>query len=894
MGKALVSHLTCTLLVLLVQESVFFLVIRATDDAEALLRLKSWITRPSGALSSWQRSSFSSLCSWSGISCISGTRNVESIHLSGQGLSFALRDGLGSLTKLRHLNLSLNNINGEIPNDFSRLSSLETLDLSNNIIESAIPKFLGNLRNLQLVNIKGNLISGLFPNNLCNAPRLRSIDASNNQLIGPLTEDLRNCSLLETLNLASNRLATNFPRRLSSLRSLHYFNIAYNMFKGQIPSDVPDIVELTEFIVQANILTGTLPSSIGRCRYLSNLDVSSNKLSGYIPNSLGNLILLENLQLAHNSFQGNIPSELGALTSLKVRLDLSHNRLIGEIPATLGNLNMVTVMDFSSNLLSGQLPESIGSCSSLRELSVADNFIAGHIPEGWVALSTLESFNLSRNKLDGSLSSSLGYMVALAVIDLSHNNFSGEIPSWLSALPRVSLIDLSVNSLQGAVPKFSSQTQVFLSGNKDLCGEITNIPCPIVSQNGSSENSLSTSHLIAENVGIGLAILAFFTVIAPLLWIVCFRHFQPDSYDAMIDELQTHPPRLIVCLRRFSKWCPQCVCLRQRINIQVIRTATNGFSDANIIGTGQNFTVYSAVWPSETPFTEKKVVVKRLQPSHQNQIPYYLQQTRALFHVQHCNVLRIVDWCSHSEEFCVLVGSNVNGSLDYYLYNSDIVAYLGWEQRLKIALNVANGLSYLHKKWWGARVIHCNLQPSNILLDENFEPQISGLRYCLRSNLKKLVHEESEASYMSPECIHSEPLTKESQVYSFGVFVLELLTRQVPELCTSKLGMPLERWVRAVFSSMRTQIVDYVVLQTAPTEEHVVALLKVALLCTEEEPKLRPQVLEIISKLQKLLNLDYVPEEDDARNLNADAGTSSPPIHSRFEDPRGTSFEFFA
>ncbi|KAI5081887.1 hypothetical protein GOP47_0001630 [Adiantum capillus-veneris] len=144
------------------------------------------------------------------------------------------------------------------------------------------------------------------------------------------------------------------------------------------------------------------------------------------------------------------------------------------------------------------------------------------------------------------------------------------------------------------------------------------------------------------------------------------------------------------------------------------------------------------------------------------------------------------------------------------------------------------------------------------------------------------------------ECIHGEPLTKESEVYSFGVLVFELLTRQVPETCILMLGMPLERWVRAVLPSMRTQIVDYVVLQTAPTEEHVVALLKVALSCTEEEPKLRPTILEIISKLQKFLNLDYVPEEEDARDLDADIGTSSPPIHSRFEEPIAAPFKFFA
>jgi serine/threonine protein kinase len=76
--------------------------------------------------------------------------------------------------------------------------------------------------------------------------------------------------------------------------------------------------------------------------------------------------------------------------------------------------------------------------------------------------------------------------------------------------------------------------------------------------------------------------------------------------------------------------------------------------------------------------------------------------------------------------------------------------YLGWEQCLKIALSVANGFAYLHSKWWKKTIIHCNLQPSNILLDESFEAQLSDLRYCVRSNLKKFLLEESEACYISP------------------------------------------------------------------------------------------------------------------------------------------------
>jgi serine/threonine protein kinase len=109
-----------------------------------------------------------------------------------------------------------------------------------------------------------------------------------------------------------------------------------------------------------------------------------------------------------------------------------------------------------------------------------------------------------------------------------------------------------------------------------------------------------------------------------------------------------------------------------------------------------------------------------------------------------------VDWLATGKEIFVIMDFYANGDLQSYLHNPAAANKLEMIQFLQIAIDIAQGMAYLHKRWWKGRIIHCNLNLSHILLDHNLQACISGLRYVKRSDLAKFQFEESEAGRIAP------------------------------------------------------------------------------------------------------------------------------------------------
>ena len=213
-------------------------------------------------------------------------------------------DNQGRITKL---NLTSNQLKGELPPELANLTNLEVLALGGNQLTGTIPTWLSNLANLQELYLWGNELTGTIPRELSNLTNLTILALSENQLTGPIPRELSNLTNLITLALYENQLI------------------------GEIPADLSSLSNLTELYLHENQLTGEIPAELDNLTNLEVLTLGGNQLTGEIPPELGNLSNLEWLWLDFNQLTGKIPPELSRLTNLE-RLYLSQNMLTGCVP----------------------------------------------------------------------------------------------------------------------------------------------------------------------------------------------------------------------------------------------------------------------------------------------------------------------------------------------------------------------------------------------------------------------------------------------------------------------------------------------------------------------------------------------------------------------------------
>ncbi|KAL9273417.1 putative LRR receptor-like serine/threonine-protein kinase [Drosera capensis] len=222
--------------------------------------------------------------------------------------------------------------------------------------------------------------------------------------------------------------------------------------------------EVTGIALPNSELVGSIPWDLGLTQHLQVLDLSNNSINGTIPDTILNASELRVLDLSHNMISGELPELVGGLISIQ-SLDLSENALVGNLPGNLTSLPNLTVISLRNNLFSGPLP---GGFDYVRVLDLSSNLFNGSLPGNFRG-EDLKYFNISYNKLSGDIPARFGAKIpANATLDFSFNNLTGEIPDS---------------------PVFVNQQRDSFSGNPDLCGGPSGIPCPIPSNPATQPNS---------------------------------------------------------------------------------------------------------------------------------------------------------------------------------------------------------------------------------------------------------------------------------------------------------------------------------------------------------------------------------------------------------------------
>ncbi|XP_020547989.1 putative receptor-like protein kinase At3g47110 [Sesamum indicum] len=764
----------------------------------------------------------------------SGLYNISTIHhfsVYSNQLQGNVPFDIGlTLPNLRFFSLASNNFSGFLPVSLSNASFLEYISLSENSFTGPMPKNIGRLPdlwglNIWLANIQDDIS---FISSLTNCTKLRILDIYGNNFTGLLPQSIANLSTqLIRLSMGMNLIQGTIPSGIGNLIDLGYLNLESNLFSGPIPSSIGGLTKLQEIYLSANKFTDELPYSLGNLTLLNLLQVNRNNILGSIPPSLGNCSNLLVLDLSNNNFSGPIPEEIVSLSSISIHLDLSNNNLSGSIPFEIGSLSNLRKLDLSNNRLSGRVPRTISSCISLQQLNLDGNSFHGQIPQGLSSLTGLQELDLSRNK------------------------FSGLIPNFLGELS-LEKLNISFNKLQGPVPidgVFQNVSAVSLEENTELCGGISELKLPpCAPTNPKKKNSQIPLKIIVPVSVCG----AIFIVI------IAFSYIFIQRKTKSRDNLHATP---------FESQFP-------RLSYADLLTATDGFSEANMIGSGRFGSVYKGSIDNGNTTVAVKVLKLNVRGAHKS----FTRECNVLRGLRHRNLLKIlsisvsIDY--QGNDFMALIYQfKANGSLDKWLHldadgRHENMRYLTLMQRLNIAIDVASAVEYLHNGTDSA-VVHGDLKPSNILLDDDMTAHVGdfGLAKVISNVSSGLATAESHSvaikgtiGYIAPEYGMAGTVSIQGDVYSYGILLLELFTniRPTSDVLISD-HASLHNFVATKLELDRVmEIVDPLILQK---EHHMInssirgcvaSILGIGVACSRDLHQDRMVITDVVSQLGQI------------------------------------------
>ncbi|CAI0439137.1 unnamed protein product [Linum tenue] len=284
-------------------------------------------------------------------------------------------------------------------------------------------------------------------------------------------------------------------------------------------------------------------------------------------------------------------------------------------------------------------------------------------------------------------------------------------------------------------------------------------------------------------------------------------------------------------------------------DIAAISVATNNFSLSNVVGEGGFGPVYKGVLKDG-----QEIAVKRLSKESKQGLGEFKNEAKHIAKLQHRNLVKLLGCCIQEEEMILVYELMPNKSLDYFIFNENQSMLLDWPTRYQIINGIARGILYLHQDS-RLRIIHRDLKAGNILLDFEMNPKISdfGLARSFsesdsKTNTRKVV---GTYGYMSPEYAIDGIYSVKSDVFSFGVMVLEIVSGKRnrgfshPDHQLNLLG---HAW-RLYKEGKPEEVMDETVKDSSWVLSEVVRCIHVALLCVQQGPEDRPNMSNVVLML---------------------------------------------
>ncbi|CAL5209772.1 unnamed protein product [Lathyrus oleraceus] len=283
-------------------------------------------------------------------------------------------------------------------------------------------------------------------------------------------------------------------------------------------------------------------------------------------------------------------------------------------------------------------------------------------------------------------------------------------------------------------------------------------------------------------------------------------------------------------------------------NLTTIEAATKKFSSENKIGRGGFGEVYKG-----TLIDGRQIAVKKLSQSSGQGGVEFINEVLLIAKLQHRNLVTLIGFCLEDHEKMLIYEYVPNKSLDYFLFDRHKARLLHWFERYKIIEGIAHGIHYLHNHS-RLKIIHRDLKPSNVLLDDNMNPKISdfGMARMValdqdRGSTNRVV---GTYGYMSQEYAMHGQFSEKSDVFSFGVIILEIVSSK--KNARSLLSDNTDDLLSHAWKQWRDQtpleLVDQDIKESCNHSE-VIKCIQIGLLCIQEKPDNRPTMATVVSYL---------------------------------------------
>ncbi|KAG2687690.1 hypothetical protein I3760_09G063300 [Carya illinoinensis] len=767
--------------------------------------------------------------------------NLEVMWLTDCNLVGEIPDSLGRLKKLADLDLALNALHGPIPRSLTELSSVVQIELYNNSLSGGFPSGMSNLTALRLLDVSMNELTGTIPDELCRLP-LESLNLYENRLEGSLPESIANSTGLYELRLFRNGLTGELPKNLGRDSPLKWLDISSNQFSGELPAALCQKGALEELLMIDNHFSGPIPASLGECQSLTRVRLGFNRFSGEVPAGFWGLPRVSLLELVGNSFSGQIAKTIVGAANLSSLL-LSRNKFSGPIPDEIGWLGNLVEFSGYNNSFNGSLPGSIVNLEQLGILDLHNNELSGELPSGVKSWKKLNELNLANNKFTGKIPEDIGRLSVLNYLDLSRNQFSGKIPLGLQNL-KLNQLNLSYNRLSGELPPlFSKETYMnSFVGNPGLCGDLEGL-CD------GKEEAKSSGYVWLLRTIFVVAGLVF--VVGVVWFYFKYRNFKMAKRE--IDK---------------SKWTLMSFHKLGFSEYEIL----DCLDEDSVIGSGSSGKVYKVVLSSGEVVAVKKLWLGLRKECESVDVEkghvrdnVFDAEVETLGKIRHKNIVKL--WCCCTTRDCKLLVYEYmpNGSLGDLLHSSK-GGLLDWPTRYKIALDAAEGLSYLHHDCVPP-IVHRDVKSNNILLDGDFGARVAdfGVAKVVDSTgkgPKSMSVIAGSCGYIAPEYAYTLRVNEKSDIYSFGVVVLELVTGKLP--VDPEFGeKDLVKWV---CTTLDQKGVDHVLdpKLDACYKVDMCKVLNIGLLCTSPLPINRPSMRRVVKMLQEVCpdNQSKMPKKD--------------------------------
>ncbi|WZZ16296.1 hypothetical protein YC2023_109385 [Brassica napus] len=870
----------------------------------------------------------------------STTCHITSIDLKTLGLPGKLPSEFADLPYLQSIDLCRNYLTGSIPMEWASLPYLTSMLVPS---LSLLPMHTIHnspewLLKFYCSSLCANNLSGPLPTGLQNFKNLTVLGVEANQFSGPIPEELGNLTKLIRLHLTSNQFTGSLPNSLAKLMNLEDL-VSDNNFNGTIPEYIGNWSRLQRLGLLASGLKGPIPDAVTRLENLIDMSISDTTGINSFPNMSSKAI--RKLILRNVSLSGAIPSYIWSLPELKT-LDLSFNSLTGEVR---GIQSAPKFTYLTRNRLSGDAGSGV-FLNSKSNIDISyNNFSWSSSCQEKSNINTYQSSYL-KNNLTGILPCA-GPINCTSYQRTLHINCGGQNTVIKNSSHKISYEadDSTVYSTTNqhfktwgisntgvfAADEHSENDTYIISASSKLPGDSPNlyktarrsalslVYYAFCLENGpynvklhfmeiqfsdeepfsrlgrrifdvyvQGELFLKDFNIKEESNGTMTPVVKEVKAVNVTNHMLEIQLYWAGKGTTLIPKRGNYGPLISAISLCHHSMEPQCGDLRVQglptvcFTWRQLQAATNNFDQANKLGEGGFGSVFKGELSDGTIIAVKQLSSK----SHQGNREF-VNEIGMISGLNHPNLVKLYGCCVEKNQLMLVYEYMENNSLAHMLHEKSSLN-LDWKARQKICVGIARGLEFLHEGSM-IRMVHRDIKTTNVLLDADLNAKISDF------GLARL-HEEEHShistkiagtiGYMAPEYALWGQLSEKADVYSFGIVSMEIVSGQSN---TKQKGsadhVSLINWaVKLQQKGDITEIVDPVLQGDFNTKE-AARMIKVAIVCTNSSPSLRPTMSEVVQMLEGEVEITQVLSDpglyghnwsiSNLRDIDTDGGLST-------------------